>query len=60
MEKPFVLLGKETADSVEIIAPSTPGDDCSQTSYCVKAIIRKKLLFNNRPKPIIAHVPKKV
>jgi chromosome transmission fidelity protein 8 len=31
-----------------------------ETSYKVKAIIRKKLLFKTRPKPIIANVPKKI
>ena len=30
-----------------------------ETVYNVRAIIRKKLLFKSRPKPIIANVPKK-
>ena len=30
------------------------------TVYNVRAIIRKKLLFKSRPKPIIANVPKKI
>ena len=32
----------------------------TETIYNVRAIIRKKLLFKSRPKPIIANVPKKI
>lgn len=32
----------------------------SQTEYLVQTIIRKKLLFKTRPKPIIANVAKKI
>ena len=32
----------------------------SKTVYNVRAIIKKKLLFKSRPKPIIANVPKKI
>ena len=32
----------------------------AETIYNVRAIIRKKLLFKSRPKPIIANVPKKI
>ena len=30
------------------------------TEYLVRTIIRKKLVFKTRPKPIIANVPKKI
>ena len=30
------------------------------TEYHVQAVIRKKLVFKTRPKPIIANVPKKI
>ncbi|XP_026873792.1 chromosome transmission fidelity protein 8 homolog isoform X2 [Electrophorus electricus] len=30
------------------------------TSYTVSALIKKKLIFKTRPKPIITNVPKKV
>lgn len=33
---------------------------CNSVSYTIKAIIKTKLLFKTRPKPIIAHVPKKL
>ncbi len=32
----------------------------TQTEYKVQAVIKKKLIFKTRPKPIIANVPKKV
>ena len=35
-------------------------DRSTETIYNVRAIIRKKLLFKSRPKPIIANVPKKI
>ena len=35
-------------------------DAAMETHYEVRAIIRKKLIFKARPKPIIANVPKKV
>ena len=31
-----------------------------QTEYRMQAVIKKKLIFKTRPKPIIANVPKKV
>ena len=31
-----------------------------ETRYHVQAIVKKKILFKSRPKPIIANVPKKV
>ena len=34
--------------------------DASTTEYVVRSIIRKKLIFKTRPKPIIANVPKKL
>ena len=34
-------------------------DAAMETHYEVRAIIRKKLIFKARPKPIIANVPKK-
>ena len=36
-----------------------PRPDAS-TEYVVRSIIRKKLVFKTRPKPIIANVPKKI
>ncbi|XP_076470325.1 chromosome transmission fidelity protein 8 homolog [Babylonia areolata] len=61
LEKPFAVLVKDTAqghgEPMEDDGQSKPR---TQTEYHVKAIIRKKLLFKTRPKPIIANVPKKL
>ncbi|KAM6253090.1 chromosome transmission fidelity protein 8 homolog isoform 1-T2 [Porphyrio hochstetteri] len=52
LEKPFAVLVKQEAGE-----PSTTGP---HTRYAVTALIRTKLLFKTRPKPIITNVPKKV
>ncbi|XP_051703210.1 chromosome transmission fidelity protein 8 homolog [Oryctolagus cuniculus] len=55
LEKPFAVLVKHT-----------PGEDCDElgsetgTRYLVTALIKNKILFKTRPKPIITNVPKKV
>ncbi len=48
MAKPFVAIEKCERDTED------------EARYRVKAIIRKKVVFKTRPKPIIAQVPKKV
>ncbi|XP_027540886.1 chromosome transmission fidelity protein 8 homolog [Neopelma chrysocephalum] len=53
LEKPFAVLVKQGG------APQpSPGEP--QGHYTVSALIKTKLLFKTRPKPIITHVPKKV
>ncbi|XP_015729828.1 chromosome transmission fidelity protein 8 homolog isoform X2 [Coturnix japonica] len=47
LEKPFAVLMKQAADP-------------AGTRYAVTALIKTKLLFKTRPKPIITNVPKKV
>ena len=56
LEKPFAVLVKHT-----------PGEqDCYElgretgTRYLVTALIKNKILFKTRPKPIITNVPNKV
>ncbi|XP_014770305.1 chromosome transmission fidelity protein 8 homolog isoform X2 [Octopus bimaculoides] len=57
LEKPFVLLTKHHHKTSE----ETDDDSANRaTEYGVEAIIKTKLLFKTRPKPILAHVPKKV
>ncbi len=51
LEKPFAVLRKVKTDS---------DSGSSKTEFEVDAIIKKKLLFKARPKPIIANVPKKI
>ncbi|KAJ8248861.1 hypothetical protein GJAV_G00228540 [Gymnothorax javanicus] len=59
LEKPFAVLkkhsGLQQADQVSM----ETGDE-NPTSYSVSALIKKKLIFKTRPKPIITNVPKKV
>lgn len=54
-----VLNGKEVAleQPMAVIEKATEGD---KHAYKVKAIVKKKLLFKSRPKPIISNVSDKV
>ncbi|NXW55772.1 CTF8 protein, partial [Eurystomus gularis] len=52
LEKPFAVLMKQGAREP---SPAEP-----HTRYAVTALIKTKLLFKTRPKPIITNVPKKV
>lgn len=61
LEKPFAVIKKRTG------SPSKPpplgsreSGVASSTRYDVMGLVKHKLLFNQRPKPIIANVPKKV
>ncbi|KAM6946444.1 chromosome transmission fidelity protein 8 homolog [Aplochiton taeniatus] len=68
LEKPFAVLNKHSGHAQQ--QQEALGDGGSQvtvdtaqgdsTSYSVTALIRKKLIFKTRPKPIITNVPKKV
>ncbi|KAM8776635.1 chromosome transmission fidelity protein 8 homolog [Rhynchonycteris naso] len=56
LEKPFAVLVKHTSgeqDSDELGCETG-------TRYLVTALIKNKILFKTRPKPIITNVPKKV
>ncbi|NXI36598.1 CTF8 protein, partial [Galbula dea] len=52
LEKPFAVLVKQGGGEP---SPAEP-----HTSYTVTALIKTKLLFKTRPKPIITNVPRKV
>ncbi|XP_074014247.1 chromosome transmission fidelity protein 8 homolog isoform X1 [Numenius arquata] len=52
LEKPFAVLVKKGAGEPDPTGP--------HTHYTVTALIKTKLLFKTRPKPIITNVPKKV
>ena len=56
LERPMVAM-KKVVMSCE---NGASGDNQSTTEYHVDTIIRHKLIFKARPKPIIANVPKKV
>nr|XP_057931588.1 chromosome transmission fidelity protein 8 homolog [Doryrhamphus excisus] len=62
LEKPFAVLTKHSAQSQDTV-DSTDNHDASHvasTSYSVSALIKRKIIFKTRPKPIITNVPKKV
>lgn len=55
LERPCAVLVKHAA------AEDGDGLGCrAGTRYLVTALIRNKILFKTRPKPIITNVPKKV
>uniref|UniRef100_A0A671RWK6 CTF8, chromosome transmission fidelity factor 8 homolog (S. cerevisiae) n=1 Tax=Sinocyclocheilus anshuiensis TaxID=1608454 RepID=A0A671RWK6_9TELE len=59
LEKPFAVLMKHSGlprDEEEMMETNQE----NPTSYTVSALIKKKLIFKTRPKPIITNVPKKV
>ncbi|KAL0968203.1 hypothetical protein UPYG_G00263780 [Umbra pygmaea] len=59
LEKPFAVLMKRSGlPQGEEVSMET--DQQNPTSYRVSALIKKKLIFKTRPKPIITNVPKKV
>ena len=55
LEKPFAIVRKQNNSPTK--KSGTPSDG---TRYDVMGLIKLKLIFNQRPKPIIANVPKKV
>ncbi|EGI71026.1 Chromosome transmission fidelity protein 8-like protein [Acromyrmex echinatior] len=54
LDKPLLVLEKHHDTRDERIEEETT----TKTEYFVKAIVRKKLLFKSRPKPIVTNVPK--
>ncbi|XP_011451691.2 chromosome transmission fidelity protein 8 homolog [Crassostrea angulata] len=57
MEKPFAVIVKDESSET---ATDRDTDKNTSVNYVVKALIKKKLLFKQRPKPIIANIPKKL
>ena len=57
LDQPFAVLTKSISQTKSDILNDEVSVD---TSYIVKAIIKKKIMFRTRPKPIIANVPKNI
>ncbi|NP_001090610.1 chromosome transmission fidelity factor 8 L homeolog [Xenopus laevis] len=56
LDKPFAVLVKSSSSMQEADHTMTE----ASTRYQVTALIKKKIIFKTRPKPIITNVPKKV
>lgn len=54
LEKPLIVLEKQRNNTRD----ETMEEKIAKTEYSVKAIVKKKLLFKSRPKPIVTNVPK--
>ncbi|KAL0128268.1 hypothetical protein PUN28_003495 [Cardiocondyla obscurior] len=54
LDKPLVVLERRRDTTDEMIEEEA----AAKVEYFVKAIVRKKLLFKSRPKPIVTNVPK--
>lgn len=48
LDKPLAVMRKKTSSAEEMDCDET------QTNYEIIALVKKKLLFNNRPKPIVS------
>lgn len=54
LDKPLIVLERHRETRDETVGQETT----VKTEYFVKAIVKKKLLFKSRPKPIVTNVPK--
>ena len=60
LERPFALVKRRTKQRTAGGDVTMDGIHATETRYDVMGLIKHKLLLNQRPKPIIANVPKKV
>lgn len=61
LEKPFAVLVKSSTGRTDLEEGDMEVSQGDQsTRYLVTALIKKKIIFKTRPKPIITNVPKKL
>ncbi|XP_071823611.1 chromosome transmission fidelity protein 8 homolog [Apostichopus japonicus] len=69
MEKPFLVLMKKNAkeenndneeETEKMETDEISSSSETETYYSITAIVKKKLIFKTRPKPIITNVPKRL
>ncbi|CAL4096708.1 unnamed protein product, partial [Meganyctiphanes norvegica] len=60
LDKPFAYLTKTQLEEDAMDVDESEEGYKTNKEYIVKAVIRKKILFKSRPKPIIANVPKSI
>lgn len=63
MERPFLVMSKSQPSRLDNSKGSDHMDTESEgtdAKYSVTAVIKKKLIFKTRPKPIITNVAKKI
>ncbi|XP_006008730.1 chromosome transmission fidelity protein 8 homolog [Latimeria chalumnae] len=60
LEKPFAVLLKHPSTQQISDGAMETSEGSQSTRYLVTALIKKKIIFKTRPKPIITNVPKKV
>jgi len=56
LDQPFIAVNKEA----ELDEADMDIEDGASTSYTISAVIKRKIIFKARPKPIIANVPKQL
>lgn len=58
LSKPFAVLEKIKLNADDGEQTNMETDECENTTeYIVKAIVKRKLIFKGRPKPIVTDVP---
>ena len=74
LEKPWIIVSRTSLDAKNLLCDESDvsmtaenaeseietGSDNSGAHYLVTAVIRSKIVFRTRPKPIITNVPKRV
>ncbi|XP_059849375.1 chromosome transmission fidelity protein 8 homolog [Hypanus sabinus] len=67
LDRPFAVLLKQTVRRTGAESPveahslaERDSEEHTSTCYTVTALIKKKIIFKTRPKPIITNVPKKL